>query len=61
MLTWFQGVRITRWCVLSKVIMKGVILKLEEDGCLIVKEIPGVCTTASFRMWKLFTRTGPKW
>lgn len=44
--TWLQEVQIARWFVLFKVLMKGIILKLQERGFLIVEEIPKVHTTA---------------
>jgi len=44
--TWLQEVQIARWFVLFKVLMKGIILKLQERGFLIVKEIPKVHNTA---------------
>lgn len=61
MLTWLRGVHVACWRSLSKVILKWVILKLEKDGCLIVKEISGFTPLLeATSTWKLFATGGPK-
>lgn len=60
--TWLQEVQIARWFVLFKVLMKGIILKLQECGSLTVESSQKFTLLLEApRTRKLFPTAGCKW